>query len=117
VTTIFDYLKDIVVTKTGSLPLDSYVPFLVNRWLSFVNPTFCCVVNETNTKGLLEDKEMHYRTMIALFPKMKYCPKINYIKKVKESTNEKSIDKIKILAENLEISQREALLLSESFTN
>lgn len=108
--TVFDYLKDIIVTKSGNLPLDGYVPFLINRWLSFINPTICGAINQVNTKILLEDKELHYKTMLTLFPKMKYCPRINYIKKVKEDEQEEDI-RIKILAENLEISKREARLL------
>ena len=109
--TIFDYIKDILVTKKGDLPLDQYVPFLVNRWLSFVNPTFCeAISGNLNNKTILENKEMHYRAAVAMFPKLKYCPKINYIKKVKEK--EQDIDvRINILAQNLEISIREASFL------
>jgi len=107
--TIFDYLKDILVTKKGNLPLDQYVPFLVNRWLSFINPTVCEMINfNINNKTLLENKELHYKMVIVLFPKMKYCPKINYIKKVKEKEQDEDI-KVSILAQNLEISKREAL--------
>lgn len=101
-----------MVTKSGTLPLDQYVPFLINRWLSFVNPTICSALNSINNKTLLEDKEMHYKTLIALFPKMKYCPKINYIKKTKETQTEE--DKaIGVLAYNMEISKREAAALLE----
>lgn len=109
--TIFDYIKDIVVTKRGDLPMDQYVPFLINRWLSFINPTVGETINGTlNTKTLIENKELHYKTAISLFPKMRYCPKINYIKKVKEK--EQDIDaRINILAQNLEISIREASFL------
>lgn len=109
--TIFDYLKDITVTKRGDLPLTDYVPFLVNRWLSFLNPTVCeCINLNVNSKVLLEDKEMHYKVLISLFPKMKYCPKIFYIKKLKEDKQELD-SKIKLLSQSLEISEREAALL------
>ena len=109
--TIFDYLKDILVTKKGNLPLDQYVPFLVNRWLSFINPTICETLNGwANNKTLIENKELHYKAMISIFPKITHCPKINYIKKIKEEEQDLDI-KVKILAQNLEISQREALLL------
>lgn len=114
--TIFDYIKDIIVTKRGDLVLDQYVPYLINRWLSFINPTICSIINQVNNKTLLEDKELHYKTMISLFPKMKYCPKINYIKKIKESEQEEDV-KIKILAKKFEISAREALFLWESSAN
>lgn len=112
--TIFDYLKDIVVTKKGDLPLDGYVPFLVNRWLSFINPQVCEAINQLNTKILLEDKLLHYKLVLSLFPKMKYVPRINYIKKVKEEVEEED-QRIAILSENLEISKREATFLLSSF--
>lgn len=109
--TIFDYIKDIAVTKKGNLPLQDYVPFLVNRWLAFINPTVAEFINfNFNTKTLLENKEMHYQAMIAFFPRAKSCPRISYIKKVKEK--EQQLDKRVIaLAQNLEISIREASLL------
>jgi hypothetical protein len=109
--TIFDYIKDIIVTKRGNLPLGEYVPFLVNRWLSFINPTVCeCINLNINSKVFLEDKELHYKMMISLFPKMKYSPRIAYVKKLKE--DKKELDsKVKYLSESLQISQREALLL------
>jgi hypothetical protein len=113
--TIFDYIKDITVTKRGDLPLDQYMPFLVNRWLSFINPTVCSNINQINSKTLLEDKEMHYKIMLSLFPRMKYCPRINYIKKVKEDETEEDV-RIKVIAQNYEISEREALFLLDSLS-
>lgn len=109
--TIFDYLKDIIVTKRGDLPLDAYVPYLVNRWLSFINPAVCETVNLCfNSKVLLENKELHYKAMIGAFPRAKSCPRIRYIKKVKEKEQEAD-SRIKLLAQSLEISEREALFL------
>jgi hypothetical protein len=112
--TIFDYIKDILVTKQGDLPLDEYVPYLVTRWLSFINPQIAHTINLVNTKTLLEDKAMHYKVMLSLFPKTKYAPRINYIKKVKPEA-EKINTLSKLLAESKEISEKEALwLLRES---
>lgn len=110
--TIFDYLKDILITKQGNLPLNSYVPFLVNRWLSFMNPAVCEFMNTLNNKALLEDKELHYKMLICSLPKLKYLPKFNYIKKTKEKEQDNDI-KVKILAQNLEVSIREASMLVE----
>lgn len=112
-TTIFDYIKDIVVKKTGELPLDNYVPFLVNRWLSFINPTCCQAIGSLNSKVFLENKELHYKMLLSLFPKMKYCPKITYIKKVKETENKDTDIIAKRIAERFEISIREALFLMD----
>lgn len=111
--TIFDYIKDIAVTKKGNLPLNDYVPFLVNRWLSFINPTVCNFINSiSNNQTLLEDKEHHYKMLLCTFPKMKSLPRLSYIKKIKEESQTPNI-KIKILAQNLEISEREASFILE----
>lgn len=118
--TIFDYLKDIIVYKKGNLPLDNYVPFLINRFLSFINPQVCLAINELNSKIFLEDKELHYKVAITIFPKMSYVPKIDYIKKLKEQQQEdKDFNmKIKLLAQKHEISEREVLFLfGECSTN
>ncbi len=111
--TIFDYIKDIIVTKKGDLQLDEYAPFLVNRWLSFINPTVCEAINQLNSKVLLENKQMHYKTALCLFPKMKYLPKLGYIKKIVQEEQEED-KRVKIIAQNFEISEREALLLLRS---
>ncbi len=104
--TIFDYLKDIVVTKKGDLPLDSYVPYMVTRWLSFINPSLAGYLNIVNTQVLLENKELHYKTLLAAIPKMKYLPRMSYIKKVKEK-EEKENPKVAVLAEQYELSEKE----------
>lgn len=112
--TIFDYLKDIVVTKRGNLPLDEYVPYLITRWLSFINPDVAAYVNQANNQVLLENKELHYKTMIAMFPQMKSLPNMKYIKKVKEDHKEE--DKtLQLLAQKHELSKKEILFLL-SFT-
>lgn len=104
--TIFDYLKDIVVTKKGDLSLEQYVPYLVTRWLSFIKPEMASYLNSFNQQVLLENKELHYKTLIAAIPKMKYLPRMTYIKKIKEK-EEKQDPKLIVLAEQLELSQKE----------
>lgn len=114
--TTFDYIKDIIVTKRGDLPLDSYVPFLINRFLSFINPQVCEAINQLNTKILLEDKSLHYKLMLSLFPKMSSVPYIKYVKKVQEEKeeNQELNTKIKVLAQNMELSEREVTFLLTS---
>lgn len=114
--TTFDYIKDIIVTKRGDLPLDGYAPFLINRFLSFINPQVCEAVNQLNTKILLEDKSLHYKLMLSLFPKMSSVPYIKYVKKIqeKEEENQELNTKIKVLAQNMELSEREAAFLLTS---
>lgn len=109
--TIFDYITDIAVTKKGNLPLNDYVPFLVNRWISFMNPTVCEFINNIlNNQTLVEDKELHYKTLVCCFPKLKNLPRLSYIKKIKEQDQAADI-RLSILAQNMEISKREALQL------
>jgi hypothetical protein len=104
--TIFDYLKDIVSFKKGDLSLEGYVPFLINRWLSFLSPSSCFAINESvNSLGNI-DKDIHYKLLISCFPKQKYMSKINYIKKVKIDKEDQD-NKISILAKTMELSQKE----------
>jgi hypothetical protein len=103
--TIFDYIGDIFCKKKGNLPLDEYIPFLINRWLSFSSDAASIAINET-VNLLNIDKEYHYKLLVTLFPKCKYTPRINYIKKVKSEETEDN-KKINMLATNMELSQRE----------
>jgi hypothetical protein len=104
--TIFDYLKDIVSAKKGDMPLEGYIPFLINRWLSFISPSSCLAINESvNSLGNI-DKDIHYKLLISCFPKQKYMSKINYIKKVKEDKEDQD-NKISILSKTFELSQKE----------
>lgn len=103
--TIFEYIGDILSKKKGNLLLDEYVPFLVTRWLSFLSPQSSFALNDSvNLLGNL-DKNFHYKILVTLYPKIKYTPRIQYVKKVKKE-KEESKD-ISILASNLELSQRE----------
>jgi len=104
--TVFDYLKDIVVTKRGDLSLQEYSPYMINRWLSFMNPQFSSLLNECNRQQLLEDKALHYKTVIALVPRRKHLPRFSYIKKVQEKKTEED-KRIEAMAQSLEISKRE----------
>lgn len=104
--TIFDYLKDIVTTKKGDIPLEGYTPFLINRWLSFLTPASCLAINESvNSLGNM-DKDIHYKLLVSCFPKQKYMSRINYIKKVKVEKEDQD-DKIPILAKTMELSRKE----------
>ena len=116
--TIFDYLKDILVDKKGDLVLDEYVPFLTSRWLSFINPTVAETLNHFNSKVLLENKELHYKTMLSLVPKTASIPKIIYFKKIKEQKEKQEEDinltKLDVMSSNLELSKREIIELQNN---
>lgn len=108
---LFEYIKDITTYKKGNLPLDEYIPFLINRWLSFVTPSICNAINESvNSLGNF-NKEQHYKLLLKLYPKTK-IPFIQYIKKIKEDKNKEN-DNIPILASTMEMSVRETKQLLE----
>ena len=109
---LFDYLKDIIVNKKGTIPLFEYVPFLINRWLSFITPEVCSVINDTVNKSYFLDKDQHYKFLVTAFPKQKFMSKINYIKKVKDIDINKD-DKINMLAKCKELSIREVKTMLE----
>ena len=108
---LFEYIKDITTYKKGNLSLEDYIPFLINRWLSFITPQICGAVNESvNSLGNIS-KEHHYKLLLKLYPKSK-VPFISYVKKVKEEKT-KEDDRVEMLASNMEMSKRETKLLLE----
>ena len=108
---LFEYIKDITTYKKGNLPLDEYIPFLINRWLSFISSSTCCAINESvNSLGNI-DKLQHYKLLLKLYPKSKQ-PYIKYVKRVKEEKSKEN-EKIDMLASNMKMSRREAKLLLE----
>jgi hypothetical protein len=109
---LFDYLKDILLFKKGTLPLGDYVPFLINRWLSFGIPKATTILNDSvNSLGNI-DKEQHYKLLLTCFPKLSYLPRMSYIKKIKQEKTEED-DKLKMLANSMELSEREIKQLLE----
>jgi uncharacterized tellurite resistance protein B-like protein len=75
-------------------------------------PAVCNVLNETvNSFGSM-DKNIHYKLLSCIFPKLDKTPRINYIKKVKNTDTEES-DNTHLLAQNYELSQKEIKQLLE----
>jgi len=116
--TFFDMLRNLFfVKRDSSSSLDTeeqthFVPFLLNRWLSFYNKDQCVLVNETINKytGLFEDKNDLYKLYFNFIPKLKF-KKIEYIKKKKEGKEkEEETYNIALIAKNNNISKREISL-------
>ena len=109
----FDLLRKLIFSKkTIAEDLDNeglqqFVPYMLNRWLSFYDGRQAVFVNETLNRftGLLDDKNEMYKLYYNLIPSCKY-KKISYVKKKKEK-EEKEDTNIPILARNQMISQRE----------
>jgi hypothetical protein len=81
-----------------------YVPYMINRWVSFVNPSLALLINNSFNKGDYHFlKKEHYCGVSSCIPQIKKMGRISYVKKIKQ---EPDID-LKTLARNLEMSQRE----------
>lgn len=105
----FSYLKNILVTKVKPDELEQYLPYLINRWCSFLNPVVAKEINRVNKQNLIEDKEIHFKLLCTMFPVFKSVPGVKYLKKAKEnvdvSANEEK--KIEHLSRSFEVSKRE----------
>lgn len=94
------------ITKKSNLHIKDYVPslFLINRWLSMANESYCHILNLTTNKWSNVVKNFDYPSFYRkVLPK--HTKKINYIKKIiKES---ESNEEISILSNKFECSKRE----------
>lgn len=119
---VFDFIQDILYKKKGDLLTNSdatseLVPFMINRWVSMHSPQNAILINETaNTLWpAFQTKQEWYSFYLGVVPKSKF-KKIEYIKKTEKQKKEKEegVNEIKMLAKNLQISEREvAWLLSQ----
>lgn len=88
---MFDFLKNILFYKKpykiqNVEEIKNYNIFLINRWTSMFDGESANLINETTNKinYLSNDREMHYKLLLNIFPKKKF-KKIEYLKKpVKE---------------------------------
>lgn len=115
---MFEHLKHLIQTKQSlkeDLTIDtSFTPFMAQRWISMHNITSCISINETTNRlyqGLL-DKNSWYKMLQVVTP----CNSYKYIKYIKKSKNNKAINinHINFIADNLQISKKEA---AEYITN
>jgi hypothetical protein len=110
--TIFEIINKLFFQKKESFEdldsesLQSFQPFMINRWLSFYDKTQAVFVNETINKfsGISDDKNNLYKLFYFFIPHLRY-KKINYTKKKKELTTE--YKELGIYAKHKNISKRE----------
>ncbi|NBO98961.1 MAG: hypothetical protein EBU90_02365 [Proteobacteria bacterium] len=83
---IFDILDGICFSKKKDI-LDNvekekeYSPFIVNRWISMLDPSAAKIVNDTvNRFGHVFTNQEQYKLLTEILPRYKR-QKINYIKK------------------------------------
>lgn len=112
---IFDQLRDIISDKTNKISEDcelekEFVPFMVQRWLSFYSNNFAQLIN--NSSNVLwksfDNKQIWYKFFWGIIPKNRF-KNIKYIKKDKEAKIKTKINDeiVSYLSERLELSKRE----------
>lgn len=111
--TIFDYLKDIITTKKPRIfsieEEKEFVPFLIQRWISMKSPEYAFILNETINRywSILEQNQDWYDMLIHVIPQSK-SNRVYYIKKNKKDNKTKTREEIlKKMAKNMEISFKE----------
>ena len=97
-------------TKSEELDVESnqtFIPFLLNRWLSFYNNDMAVFTNDTLNRfsSIFENKQDTYNLYYYLIPRLKW-KKISYIKKKKKDKTEEN-EHLELIAKNKHISVRE----------
>jgi hypothetical protein len=119
--TIFDYINDVMFFKRNTLLSNvddeaAYNPYLVNRWISMYSSDYAIAINSTVNwmYSIFETKREQYSFLVNVLPQGSRR-RIHYIKKNKTPQEKKiSADTIKLLAINLELSEREISAYIES---
>lgn len=114
---LFYNKKSLKDPNLNSETLQGFVPYMINRWLSFYDRGKAVFVNETLNKYsyLFDDKNEMFKLYYNLIPESRF-KKIAYIKKKKED-KEKEIDHIEVVARNNYISTREVKMYMDFNAN
>jgi oligoribonuclease NrnB/cAMP/cGMP phosphodiesterase (DHH superfamily) len=117
----FDILKALLFDKKkeerpDADTLQSFTPYMVNRWLSFYDKTKAVFVNETLNKfsSIFDNKEDQYELYSNLIPRSKF-KRISYIKKKKEITEED--ENISVISKNNMLSKREVQMYVDLYNS
>lgn len=104
---LFYNKKALTDSNLDSDSLQGFVPYMVNRWLSFYDRSKAVFVNETLNKYsyLFDDKNEMFKLYFNLIPQTRF-KKIQYVKKKKED-KEKEAQGLDVIARNNCISIRE----------
>lgn len=122
-TNLFDFIRDVIAQKEGKLLDDPdnamhFVPYLMQRWVSFFNYGFIQLLNNTTNRmyPVFRRKEDWYKYFLVIVPKSRFH-KVRYIKKSKKDSAEQkdNNEAIKFLAKHKHMSVREARELIELF--
>lgn len=118
--TIFDHLNSILFTKKRNNLQNfedekTFSPFMMNRWISMYSEDYAKIINSTSNKFISCFSKAEFNNFLTtILPKSKF-KRISYIKKKKESESldEDEQNKTKLIADALELSQREVRDLLE----
>lgn len=104
---VFFYKNKNTITELDHESNQLFLPYLMNRWISFSDRNKAVFVNETFNKftALFEDKADAYKFYFNLTPRRGF-QKIQYVKKNKEK---KEVDEpnTKLFAASNQLSERE----------
>jgi hypothetical protein len=111
-----DFTRDIITEKEYYKinQGDSFIPYLIQRYISGISPDHCHLINEilnTKLKNWRDNQEI-YDFLKCIIPKSK-----TYSSKYFKTTQEKKECKVDIkgISESLEMSQKELLKLLDYF--
>lgn len=111
--TFFDILRSVffhknnkTITELDHEGQQAFIPFLINRWISFSDRSKAVFINETFNKfsSLFDDKADAYKLYFNLTPRRGF-QKIQYVKKKKENKEEEP--NLKLYASSNQLSTRE----------
>ena len=112
--TIFDHLNSLVFKNKRSEDLNddylqTFLPYMVNRWFSFYGEAQAVFVNSTLNKyiGIFgTDKYRQYKFYEHIIPRCRF-KRLSYIKKKKKAGKEEEIEHLELAAKNMQLSVRE----------
>lgn len=112
---LFQYINNLLFSKNKKSASkencsDSLGGFMLNRWTSFYDKENCCLVNSVcNKPHITEDVDLLSKFLITFVPKKEYR-KINYIKKIKQESE----DPTSIICKIMEIGKRDAEIICKT---
>ncbi len=117
---LFDLLDKLLVSKKKidiNIGDETVHPYIINRWISMYSPQMATIINSTGNwlYSIFNDDTNQYFNFLQKFLPRLQNKRIFYIKKGKkdQENNQEETDNIKLLAHNLELSEREIKLLLE----
>tara|TARA_B100001094_G_C18087863_1_gene748726 strand:+ start:823 stop:1212 length:390 start_codon:yes stop_codon:yes gene_type:complete len=117
---LFDLLDKLLVSKKKidiNIGDETVHPYIINRWVSMYSPQMATIINSTGNwlYNIFDNDSNQYFNFLQRFLPRLQSKRIFYIKKAKKEDNkdQEEHNEVKLLASNLELSEREIKLLLE----